>query len=133
VYSFRSLAATIFTTTNITTTTTTTTTTDTTTLRCQLTADDVQLLADSPHANTLQMLRLDYNDLNTLIDPVLTLLGRLNAIQTLRMQACRIKYRNCLRCAETLAHSRTLRTWNFVDNVMYKVSVSECVRRSTYT
>ena len=88
---------------------------------CQLTSDDVQLIADSHHVNSLQLLRLDYNDLNPLIEPVLTLLSRLTAIQTLRMQACRIKYRNCLRCAESLAQSRTLRTWNFLDNVMYKV------------
>lgn len=88
----------------------------------QLAADDIQLIADSPHVNTLQLLRLDYNDLNPSIDQLLTLLSRLTAIQTLRMQACRVKYRNCLRCAEALAHSRTLRTWNFLDNVMYKVA-----------
>jgi len=90
----------------------------------QLTAEDVQLIADSQHVNTLQLLRLDYNDLNPSIEQVLVLMSRLSAIKTLRMQACRIKYRNCLRCAEALAHSRTLRTWNFLDNVMYKVAFS---------
>ena len=85
------------------------------------------LLADSPHANSLQLLRLDYNDLNPSIEQVLILLSRLTAIQTLRMQACRIKYRNCLRCAEALANSRTIRTWNFVDNVMYKVHLPRLV------
>ena len=89
---------------------------------CQLTADDIQLIADSKHVDSLQLLRLDYNDLNVAIEPLLLMLSRLAAIQTLRLQACRVKYRNCLRCAETLAHSRTLRTWNFLDNVMYKVS-----------
>jgi len=97
-----------------------------------LTADDIQLIADSPHVNSLQLLRLDYNDLNTAIEQVLLLLSRLTAIQTLRLQACRIKYRNCLRCAEALAHSRTLRTWNFLDNVMYKV-VRPSVRSSSYS
>jgi len=91
--------------------------------RRQLTADDIQLISDSRHVASLQQLRLDYNDLNPSIEHVLTLLSRLGAIQTLRMQACRIKYRNCLRCAEALAHSRTLRTWNFIDNVMYKVEI----------
>jgi len=92
----------------------------------QLTGDDIQLIADSAHVNTLQLVRLDYNDLNPCIDQVLCLLSRLTAIQTLRMQACRIKYRNCLRCAEALVHTRTLRTWNFLDNVMYKVRRSGC-------
>ena len=91
---------------------------------CQLTAEDIQLIADSKHVDSLQLLRLDYNELNVAIDQLLLLLSRLSAIQTLRLQACRIKYRNCLRCAEALAHSRTLRTWNFLDNVMYKVRTS---------
>lgn len=90
-------------------------------VRASLTADDIQLIADSKHVDSLQLLRLDYNDLNVAIEQLLTLLSRLRAIQTLRLQACRVKYRNCLRCAEALAHSRTLRTWNFLDNVMYKV------------
>lgn len=90
-------------------------------VRASLTADDIQLIADSKHVDSLQLLRLDYNELNVAIEQLLLLLSRLNAIQTLRLQACRIKYRNCLRCAEALAHSRTLRTWNFLDNVMYKV------------
>lgn len=90
-------------------------------VRASLTPDDIELIADSQHVSSLQLLRLDYNDLNLAIDQLLVLLSRLSAIQTLRLQACRVKYRNCLRCAEALAHSRTLRTWNFLDNVMYKV------------
>jgi len=89
---------------------------------CQLTADDILLIANSHHVESLQLLRLDYNDLNVAIEALLELLSRLTAIQTLRLQACRIKYRNCLRCAEALAHSRTLRTWNFTDNVLFKAS-----------
>ena len=91
----------------------------------QLTADHLSLIADSRHVDSLHLLRLDYNDLNESIDTLLVLLSRLTAVNTLRLQACRIKYRNCLRCAEALAHSRTLRTFNCLDNVMYKVTAAD--------
>jgi len=87
-----------------------------------MSADDVKVLSASQHVNTLQLLRLDYNDFKECVDDICDLLSRLKAIQILRMQACHIKYRSCMQCAEALAHSRTLRIWNFTDNVLFKVS-----------
>ena len=88
----------------------------------QMSADDVKVLSASRHVDTLRILRLDYNDFKECVDDVVDLLSRLRSIQILRMQACRIKSRNCMRCAEALAHSQTLRVWKFTDNALFKVS-----------
>ena len=89
--------------------------------RCQLKSSDIKCIADSIHAPTLQILRLDYNDLHNSIVELVDLLHNLDSIATLRMQSCRLKFRDCMQCADALADSTTLRLWNICDNNMFKL------------
>lgn len=90
-------------------------------VRCQLQPADVDSLAESRHVNTLRTLRLDYNDLHECEPQLLVLLSRLRVINMLRMQSCKMKYRDCLRSAAALASSTTLRVWFITGNQMLKV------------
>lgn len=90
-------------------------------VRCQLQPADIDSLAESRHVNTLRTLRLDYNDLHECEPQLLVLLSRLRVISMLRMQSCKMKYRDCLRSAAALASSTTLRVWFVTGNQMLKV------------
>jgi len=52
---------------------------------------------------------------------MLDLLTRLRSIERLSMQSCMLKFKDCLRAAEAIKLSRTLRRWSMIDNVMFKL------------
>ncbi len=77
---------------------------------------DIEFLADSIHAGSVHNLNLDYNDLQTYLEPTVRLFSNLKSVTSLRTCCARLVYDGAIALAEALCDNTTLLSWNLMQN-----------------
>lgn len=82
----------------------------------QLEENDICVLGQSKHVESLTDLLLGHNDLHSCIPSVQELLLKCHCLRVLQMQHCMLSFDDCLKLALTLRASHAIRSWSVVNN-----------------